>query len=59
MVQVKKSWKLSHVEASAKYNWNITAAWRLAAVEILAVRNRALDCGAAGDREACCSSCIV
>ena len=56
---MKKSWKLSHVEASAKYNWNITAAWRLAAVEILAVRNRALDCGAAGDREACCSSCIV
>ena len=49
-MQVKKSWKLSHVEASAKYNWNITAAWRLAAVEILAVRNRAQECGAAGDR---------
>ena len=59
MIQVRKSWKLNHVEVSAKYNWNITAAFRELSIEILAVRSRALDCSAGGSRETCCISCIV
>ena len=56
---MRKSWKLNHVEVSAKYNWNITAAFRGLSIEILAVRSRALDCSAGGSRETCCISCIV
>lgn len=57
--KVKKSWKLHHVEVSAKYNWNVTAAFRDLSIEILAVRSRAMDCSSGGSRETCCISCIV
>lgn len=57
--KVKKSWKLCHVEVSAKYNWNITKVFQELSVEILSVKHRAQDCSRSQSRQTCCISCIV
>ena len=58
-VKVKKSWKLNHIEVSAKYNWNITKAFKELSMEILSVKHRALDYSANHDSDTCCVSCIL
>ena len=40
LLQVKKSWKLNHVEVSAKYNWNITGLFRELSSQLVRVQSR-------------------
>ena len=57
--KVKKAWKLSHIECSAKYNWNVTTVFRELAAEILAARNdRSNGVNGRGDEEKCCLVCV-
>ena len=56
--KVKKAWKLSHIECSAKYNWNIHAVFRELAAEILAVKNRSYGLHGRGERKKCFFVCI-
>ena len=58
-LKVRKSWKLRHIEVSARYNWNITAAFKELSIEILSVRNRAWDCSNGQEPSTCCISCIA
>ena len=36
---VKKSWKSSHVECSATYNWNVVSVFKELAVTLTAIAN--------------------
>jgi len=56
--QVKKSWKLNHIEISAKHNWNIHAVFRLLAKEIVAVKSRAGQGGRDQPSARCCLVCL-
>ena len=37
---MKKSWKLNHMEVSAKYNWNITGLFRELSSQLVTVQSR-------------------
>ena len=51
MLQVKKSWKLSHIEVSAKYNWNITRSFRELSSQLVSVQSRLNSLGDLGAEE--------
>ena len=62
MLQVKKSWKLSHIEVSAKYNWNITRTFRELTSQLVSVQSRLNSLGAHHanneDSQTCCLVCV-
>jgi len=47
--KVRKNWKASHLECSAKHNWNINLIFKELASQILG-----LGAGVGEDRQACC-----
>ena len=56
--KVKKAWKLSHIECSAKANWNVTTLFRELGAEILAGKRGRNGVHSAGDTRSCCLVCI-
>ena len=62
MMQVKKSWKLNHIEVSAKYNWNITRTFRELSSQLVSVQSRLNSLGAHHanneDTRTCCLVCV-
>ena len=59
LLQVKKSWKLSHIEVSAKYNWNITRTFRELSGQLVAVQSSLGGQHANNeDSQSCCLVCV-
>ena len=52
--QVKKSWKLNHMEVSAKYNWNITGLFRELSSQLVCVQSRLAAPQHSEDSHTCC-----
>ena len=58
IAKVKKSWKLSHIECSAKHNWNVNIVFRELAREILAARNGRNGIHRNKEHDQCCLVCV-
>ena len=56
--KVKKAWKLSHIECSAKANWNVTSLFRELGAEILAGRLEKTGINSHREKKTCCLVCI-
>ena len=54
LLQVKKSWKLNHMEVSAKYNWNITGLFRELSSQLVCVQSRLAAPQHSEDSHTCC-----
>ena len=51
---MKKSWKLNHMEVSAKYNWNITGLFRELSSQLVCVQSRLAAPQHSEDSHTCC-----
>jgi GTPase SAR1 family protein len=56
--KVKKCWKLSHIECSAKHNWNVNIVFRELAKEIMAARNGRNGIHGNKEQDQCCLVCV-
>ena len=56
--KVKKSWKLTHIECSAKHNWNVNIVFRELAREILAARDGRNGIHRNKEHDQCCLVCV-